>query len=98
MGKMIEQIRIGKTRVRLSAASTLSRFGPAPLITIPARGFWKCRIPRPYRRPHSITRQKGQQSLASRDGNHRSLTATGHNWLDPREYAIMGAIKMELQK
>jgi len=44
MGKMIEQIRIGKTRKKLSAKSTPARFGPDPLITIPARGFWKCRI------------------------------------------------------
>jgi hypothetical protein len=37
-------LRIGKTREALSAVSTPSRFGPDPLITIPARGFWKCRI------------------------------------------------------
>jgi hypothetical protein len=44
MGKMIEQIWIGKTREKLSATSTHPRFGPDPLITIPARGFWKGRI------------------------------------------------------
>jgi hypothetical protein len=39
MGKKIEQIRIGKTRQKLSAVSTHARFGPDPLITIPARDF-----------------------------------------------------------
>ena len=57
MGKTIEQIRIRKTRNDLSVISTLQRFGPDPLITIPARGFWKCRKEMPERRPHSITRQ-----------------------------------------
>ena len=57
MGKTIEQIRIRKTRNDLSVISTLQRFGSDPLITIPARGFWKCRKERPERRPHSITRQ-----------------------------------------
>ncbi|MCC5966656.1 MAG: hypothetical protein JJU24_11000 [Natronohydrobacter sp.] len=36
------------------------------LITIPARGFRKCRTSRPHRRPHSITRQQGQKLLALR--------------------------------
>ena len=31
--------------------------GGGSLITIPARGFWKCRITRPDRSSHSITRQ-----------------------------------------
>jgi len=44
---MIEQIRIGKTMVELWAASSAPRFGPDPLITIPARGSWKCRTSRP---------------------------------------------------
>jgi len=43
MGEMIEQIRIGKTSLRLRANSTLLRFGPDPQITISARGFWKRR-------------------------------------------------------
>ena len=43
MGKTIEQIRIGKTRWNLRAYSSHHRFGPNPLITIPARGLWTCR-------------------------------------------------------
>ncbi len=41
MGEMIEQIWIGRTMVELRAASSAPRFGPDPLITILARGFWK---------------------------------------------------------
>ena len=37
---MIEQIWIGKTSGTLRACSSVGRFGPDPLITIPARGFW----------------------------------------------------------
>src|SRR6056297_430469 len=40
MGKTIEQIRIGKTSKSLRATSSFFRYGPDPLITIPARGFW----------------------------------------------------------
>jgi hypothetical protein len=40
MGNTIEQIRIGKTRGSLRAQSSTIRFGPDPLITIPACGFW----------------------------------------------------------
>lgn len=63
MGKMIEQIRIGKTSCPLCACSALDRFGPDPQITIPARGFWKCRTTRPERSSHSITRQDSQNFL-----------------------------------
>jgi len=66
MGATIEQIRTGKASKSLCAASTFFRFGPDPQITISASGFWKCRIQRPERRPHSITRRKGQKPLASR--------------------------------
>jgi len=47
MGATIEQIGIGKTSRLLRAQSSLFRCGPDPLITIPARGFWKCRTSRP---------------------------------------------------
>jgi hypothetical protein len=66
MGKTIEQIWIGKTSKSLRAKSSEVRFGPDPLITIPARGFWKCRILRPDKSAHSITRQQGQKLLALR--------------------------------
>jgi hypothetical protein len=39
MGKTIEQIGIGKTSKNLRAESLEARFGPDPLITIPACGF-----------------------------------------------------------
>ncbi|MEI4235438.1 hypothetical protein, partial [Roseovarius sp. D22-M7] len=44
MGKTIEQIRTGRTRRLLRARKLVFRCGPDPLITVPARGFWKCRI------------------------------------------------------
>jgi len=52
MGKTIEQIRIEKTSNGLRAQSSKMRFGPNPLITIPARGFWKRRISRPDKSAH----------------------------------------------
>jgi hypothetical protein len=66
MGKTIEQIRIRKTSAGIRAESSRSRFGPDPLITIPARGFWKCRTLRPDRSSHSITCPNGQKLLAQR--------------------------------
>jgi len=66
MGKTIEQIQIGKTSTTGRAKSSRVRFGPDPLITISARGFWKCRTARPERSSHSITRPQGQKVLASR--------------------------------
>jgi hypothetical protein len=39
MGATIEQIWIGKTSESLRAQSSIFRFGPDPLITMPARGF-----------------------------------------------------------
>jgi len=47
MGATIEQIRTGKTTHGLRAPSSRLRFGPNPLITIPARGIWKRRTSRP---------------------------------------------------
>jgi hypothetical protein len=64
LGKPIEKIWIGKTRKALHVMSTPLRFGPDPLITIPACGFWKCRISRPDKGSHSITPQQGQKLLA----------------------------------
>ena len=66
MGRPIDDTWLGKTSQSPRAHSATDRFGPDPLITIPARGFRKCRTPRPDRRPHSITRQYGQKLLASR--------------------------------
>ena len=73
MGKMIEQIGIRKTRRALRVQSSASRFGPDPLITIPARGFWKCRNLRPDRRPHSITCTEGKNPLAQRAATTEGL-------------------------
>lgn len=42
------------------------RFGPVPLISIPASGHDKCRTQRPDRRPHSITPGQSQKHLALR--------------------------------
>jgi len=64
MGKTIEQIRIRKTSAGIRAESSRSRFAPDPLITVPARGFWKCRTLRPDRSSHSITCLNGQKLLA----------------------------------
>src|SRR3546814_14935759 len=66
MGKMIEQSWIRKTSEVSGALSSIERFGPDPQITIPASGFRKCRIQRPYRRPHSITCTLDQKLLAPR--------------------------------
>ncbi|NHQ75065.1 transposase family protein [Roseovarius gahaiensis] len=74
---MIDQIRIGKTSLRLRANSTLFRFGPDPLISIPARGFWTCRTSRPERRPHSITRRQESESSCMTGGNQRSRKIVG---------------------
>jgi len=65
MGNRIEQIGIGKTSLESRAISSRIRFGPSPLITIPASGFWKRRTQRPDRRPHSITRTPIKKILAS---------------------------------
>jgi len=40
-------------------------------ITIPASGFWKCRIKRPDRRAHSIPSSYGKFSSCIAGGNHR---------------------------
>src|SRR6056297_596224 len=75
MGKTIEQIRIEKTSNVLRAQSSKMRFGPNPLITIPARGFWKRRISRPDKSAHSITRQRVKKTCCTSGGNHkRTLT------------------------
>ncbi|AYG62124.1 hypothetical protein CCGE525_25110 (plasmid) [Rhizobium jaguaris] len=63
---MIEPIGTGKPVWHFEHASSELRFGPAPQITIPAGGLWKRRNERPDRRPHSITRTKGQKLLAKR--------------------------------
>jgi hypothetical protein len=73
MGKMIEQIRIGKTRKKLSAASTHPRFGPDPLITIPARGFWKCRNFEALQKTAFDHTPKGSKTSCTTGGNHRSF-------------------------
>ena len=44
--------------------SSRSRFGPDPLMTIPARDFWTCRTRRPDRSSHSITCLNSQKLLA----------------------------------
>src|SRR3546814_12083098 len=66
MVKMTEEIWIRKTSVVSCALSSIERSGPDPQITIPASGFRKCRIQRPYRRPHSITCTLDQKLLAPR--------------------------------
>jgi hypothetical protein len=43
MGAMIEKIWIRKTKWNLRAKSSDHRFGPDPLISIPASGFSKRR-------------------------------------------------------
>ena len=73
MGAMIEQIRIGKTRKKLSAASTHPRFGPDPLITIPARGFWKCRNFEALQKTAFDHTKKGSKTSCTTGGNHRSF-------------------------
>jgi hypothetical protein len=64
MGSTIEQIRIRKPALPAEQQSSRARSGPDPLITIPARGFWKCRIKRPDKSAHSITCPNGQKLLA----------------------------------
>jgi hypothetical protein len=75
MGKMIEQIWIGKTREKLSAASTHPRFGPDPLITIPARGFWKCRNFEALQKTAFDHASKRSKTSCTTGGNHRSFSS-----------------------
>ncbi|WP_183588971.1 hypothetical protein [Paracoccus pantotrophus] len=71
---MIEQIWIGKTREKLSAESTPARFGPDPLITIPASGFWKCRISKALQKTALDHTPKGSKTSCTTGGNHRSFS------------------------
>lgn len=66
MGKTIEQIRIAKTSATGRVKSSRVRFGPDPLITIPACGFWKYRVTRLERSSHWIMRPQTQKVLALR--------------------------------
>jgi hypothetical protein len=66
MGAMIEQIWIGKTSEPLRVKNSLFRLGPDLQITIPARGFWKCRTQRPDRSSHSIISSDRKMPLAFR--------------------------------
>ena len=78
---------------------TLQRNGsalfPDPLITIPARGFWKCRILRPDKSLHSITRQQGQKLLALRAATTKvaSLPSTLKSKRQAEIMRILGPIQ-----
>lgn len=75
MGKMIEQIRIGKTSKSLQAQSSKARFGPDLLITIPARGFSKCRISKALQKTAIDHTPKGSKPSCTTGGNHSRLSA-----------------------
>ena len=72
---MIEQIRIGKTSKSLRAQSSKARFGPDLLITIPARGFSKCRISKALQKTAIDHTPKGSKPSCTTGGNHSRLSA-----------------------
>src|SRR3546814_14826880 len=88
MVKMTEEIWIRKTSVVSCALSSIERFGPDPQITIPASGFRKCRIQRPYRRPHSITCTLDQKLLAPRAATTEDASSNWTLWAKTRSASI----------
>src|SRR3546814_7822138 len=59
-----------------------------PQITIPASGFRKCRIQRPYRRPHSITCTLDQKLLAPRAATTEDASSNWTLWAKTRSASI----------
>jgi len=91
MGATIEQIRIGKTSGALGACTSVGRFGPDPLITIPARGFWSAakrgltedRTRSHAKRVRNFLHNGRQPQKCPRDMTSRSPLSASTTWFEP---------------
>ena len=71
MGIGSNRSRTGKPATLCELRTRMRDLDQSSRITIPASGFWKCRIKRPDRRAHSIPSSYGKFSSCIAGGNHR---------------------------
>ena len=93
MGIGSNRSRTGKPATLCELRTRMRDLDQSSRITIPASGFWKCRIKRPDRRAHSIPSSYGKFSSCIAGGNHRREISV----LPPNPFRAFGVNSKTLQ-